>query len=129
LLVDDYFKVIREVVEACPAVHSSSITYDKRTTYEGFIKGVILFVDGSVLHLREFIDVEVEINRYMYAYHYQRNDKLIFRYDNTEHHRKLNLVTFPHHKHEGDEANVITSPAPNLVDVLTEIENLLNINL
>ncbi|AUB41957.1 hypothetical protein COO91_08048 [Nostoc flagelliforme CCNUN1] len=24
-------------------------------------------------------------------------NNLIFRYDNTEHHRKLNLTTFPHH--------------------------------
>jgi hypothetical protein len=68
LLIDDYFQVVYEAIEACPAVHSSSVTYDKRTSYEGFIKGNILFLDGSVLHIREFVDVETGIERYMYAY-------------------------------------------------------------
>ena len=127
MLIDDYFQVINQTIEACPTVHSSSVTYDKRTSYEGLIKGAILFLDGSVLHFREFVDVETGIERYMYAYHYQRDDKLIFRYDNTEHYRKLKLSTFPHHKHDGDEFNVIASPAPILTDVLAEIENLLDI--
>ncbi|MGK7925465.1 MAG: DUF6516 family protein [Spirulina sp.] len=50
---------------------------------------------------------------------------LIFRYDNTEHHRKLNLSTFSHHKHDRSEDNVIESETPFLVDVLKEIEYLL----
>ncbi|WP_293088902.1 DUF6516 family protein, partial [Okeania sp. SIO3B5] len=41
------------------------------------------------------------------------------------HHKKLNLPNFPHHKHEGSQENVISSNAPNLVDVLQEIENIL----
>lgn len=128
MLIDDYFQVIRETIEAYPAVHSSAITYDKRTSYEGYIKGTILLLDGSTLHIREFVDVETDIERYMYAYHYQRGDKFIFRYDNTEHHRKLKLPTFPHHKHAGDETNVIATPQPTLADVLTEIETLLDIS-
>jgi prepilin-type processing-associated H-X9-DG protein len=126
LLIDDYFQVVYETIEACLAVHSSSITYDKRTSYEGFVKGNILFLDGSVLHVREFVNVETGIERYMYAYHYQRDDKFVFRYDNTEHHRKLKLPTFPHHKHDGDEANVIASSAPILAAVLAEIASLLD---
>ncbi|MBD2577174.1 DUF6516 family protein [Oscillatoria sp. FACHB-1406] len=51
-------------------------------------------------------------------------NNLIFRYDNTEHHRKLNLPTFPHHKHDRSEDNVIGSDAPFLIDVLKEIENI-----
>ncbi len=47
---------------------------------------------------------------------------LIFRYDNTGHHRKLNLSTYPHHKHEGSEENVIPSSASVLQEVLKEIE-------
>jgi len=65
--------------------------------------------------------------RYTYAYQYQRGDELVFRYDNTEHHRKLKLPTFPHHKHDGSETNVIAAQAPTLAAVLEEIENLLNI--
>jgi hypothetical protein len=128
LLIDDYFQVICETIEAYPAVHSSSVTYDKRTSYQGYIKGAILLLDGSTLHICEFVDVETDIERYTYAYHYQHGDKFIFRYDNTEHHRKLNLPTFPHHKHVVDETNVIAAPAPTLADVLAEIETLLDIS-
>ena len=89
---------------------------------------MLLFWDASVLHFREFVDVETAIERYTYAYHYQRDDgAFIFRYDNTEHHQKLNLGTFPHHKHIGSETNVIASPAPTLADVLVEIESMLDI--
>jgi hypothetical protein len=127
LLIDDYFQTIRDTLEACPAVPSSSVTYDKRTSYVGFIRGTILLLDGSTLHFREFVDVETDIERYMYAYQYQRDDELVFRYDNTEHHRKLKLPTFPHHKHDGSETNVIAAQAPTLAAVLEEIGTLLNI--
>ncbi len=43
-------------------------------------------------------------------------------YDNSGHHNKLKLRTYPHHKHTGGEENVIESPAPELAAVLQEIE-------
>ncbi len=72
------------------------------------------------------MDVKTTINRDMYSYQYMdASNSLIFRYDNTEHHRKLNLPNYPHHKHEGSEDNILPSEAPMLADVLKEIENLL----
>ena len=57
---------------------------------------------------------------------YMTADKeLIFRYDNTGHHRKLNLSTFPHHKHDRSETNVLASNAPELAEILQEIMQLL----
>jgi len=129
LLIDVYFQTIHDTIEASRAVHSSSVTYDKRTSYVGFIKGTILLLDGSTLHFREFVDVETAIERYTYAYQYQRGDDLVFRYDNTEHHRKLKLPTFPHHKHDGSETSVIAARAPALAAVLEEVEILLNVPL
>ncbi len=62
----------------------------------------------------------------MYTYQYMTASKnLIFPYDNTRHHKKLNLPNFPHHKHDGSEDNVISSNAPTLVDLLQEIERYL----
>ncbi len=46
---------------------------------------------------------------------------LIFRYDNTGHHKKLNLPSHPHHKHVRREDVVVASSAPSLADVLNEI--------
>lgn len=121
--VEHYFQQIREIIESSPFIQLSDISYNKRSSYEGYIRGEVLFVDGSVLHLREFVDVEIESERLMYVYQYQDSEnKLIFRYDDTGHHKRLKLQTFPHHKHQGSEENVIASDAPTLSQVLEEIE-------
>ena len=66
----------------------------------------------------------------MYTYHYMAASKaLIFRYDNTGHHKRLNLPTYQHHKHDGSVEHVVASPAPNLGAVLTEIERLVQLPL
>jgi hypothetical protein len=77
------------------------------------------------LHLREFVNVQRGIDRYMYAYHYQRPDgTLVFRYDNTPHFSAL--PTFPHHKHEGTESTVLPATPPDLQAILAEIQGLIN---
>jgi hypothetical protein len=102
------------------------MTYDKRGAHEGFIRGELYFVDGSVLHMREFVDVEVTVERLVYVYQYMSPDRtLVFRYDNTGHHKKLNLPTYPHHKHQSSESNVLASDAPDLSTVLVEIETMI----
>ena len=52
---------------------------------------------------------------------------MVFRYDNSGHHRELGLPTFPHHKHDGSEGNVVSSVAPDLATVLDEIEALVQL--
>jgi hypothetical protein len=123
LRIEVYFQQVRKAIEASPIVQAFDIAYDKRSTYEGFIRGEIYFVDGSILHLREFIDAEINPERLTYVYQYMDStQRLVFRYDNTGHHRKLGLSTFPHHKHDGGEDNVLASSAPTLTQVLSEIE-------
>ena len=126
--IEVYFRQVQKTIESCPVVQLSNTTYEKRGTYEGFIRGDLYFVDGSTLHLREFLDVEITADRLMYVYQYiDSSKKLIFRYDNTGHHKKLGLPTYPHHKHEGSEDNVIPSTAPDLASVLQEIESLVQL--
>jgi hypothetical protein len=128
LQIEAHFRQLRDLVDACPVVQSSSITYDKRSTHEGFIRGEIYFVDASVLHLREFVDVETTVERLLHVYQYMdAHEQLRFRYDNTGHHKQLNLPTYPHHKHEGSSQQVIPSPAPDLAAVLGEIETLVQL--
>ncbi len=68
------------------------------------------------------MDVELSVERLTYVYQYMdAAQQLVFRYDNTGHHRKLNLPTYPHHKHEGSESYVVASSAPELSTVLDEI--------
>ncbi len=121
--VEIYFEQIGKVIQTCAVMQTLSVTYDKRADHEGFISGDLRFVDGSVLNLREFVDVEDVPERVMYVYQYRDAEgNLIFRYDNTGHHRKLHLPTYPHHKHDGEEDDVIPSDAPSLAAVLEEIE-------
>jgi len=128
LQIEAYFQQIRESIEACPVIRLSNVTYDKRSTYEGFVRGEFHFVDDTVLHLREFVDVETVIDRLMYVYQYMTATKtLVFRYDNTGHHKKLFLSTYPHHKHDGKD-NIIASSAPTLATVLNEIERLVQLS-
>ena len=125
-MIEDYFRQVETLIANAGIIHSSSLTYDKRSTSIGFIRGDIYFLDGSLLHLREFVNVEHGVERFMYAYHYQRPDgTLIFRYDNSPHFPAL--PTFPHHKHEGSTAVVIAASQPDLQSVLSEIQGLITI--
>ena len=62
-MIEDYFRHIESLIANADIVHSSSITYDKRSTYIGFIRGNIYFLDGSLLHLREFVNVQHGVER------------------------------------------------------------------
>lgn len=126
--IEAYFQQLRDLIEASPLVASFSATYDKRGTHEGFLRGELYFVDGSVLHVREYVDVETSVDRLMYVYQYSDpRGTLVFRYDNTGHHKRLRLTSYPHHKHVGSENNVIAAEAPDLADVLEEIEQLVQL--
>jgi len=126
LLIEDYFQRTKILIESSEIVKTFNIEIDKRGMYEGLIRGKIDFKDNTLLHFREFIYVEIDLDRKMYSYQYMNSqNKLIFRYDNARHHQKLNLSTFPHHKHDGSENNVVESDAPFLAEILNEIENIL----
>jgi hypothetical protein len=130
LRIEQYFLQTKQIVESSPIVDLSNITYEKRGTHEGFIRGRVRFVDNSILEWREFIDVEIIEDRLMYVYQYMHaSNKILFRYDNTGHHKKLDLSTYPHHKHEGSEDNVVPAKVMDLGTVLQEIESLVKLPL
>ncbi len=122
-MIEEYFRSLEALIAQTRIVIAETVTYDKRSTTIGFIRGELFFLDGSRLHLREYISVQPTVDRYTYSYHYQAPDgSLIFRYDNTPHFP--NLANFPHHKHVGDEMNVISVHAPELQVVLAEIQKI-----
>jgi len=122
LYIEEYFQHIQLAISSCPNVVTFTLDCDKRDSYEGFLRADITFIDESILRVREFVSVEYGIERDMYAYQYMdATNALIFRYDNTPHHQKLNLPTYPHHRHDSSEEIVIASSAPTLPMVLQEI--------
>ena len=109
-ILDEFSDIISwETVEVFEAVPS-----------EGFIRGTIMFIDGSTLSFLEYVKTTgnkpVKIK---YRYNYtDRNSRLIFRYDNAPHHREIK--TFPHHKHLPNN-KVEPTAEPNLKTILEEI--------
>lgn len=123
-MIEQYFQSMLDLLAALPFVESSNVNLEKRGDLAGFIRGEVEFRDGSsLLFFRELIDLRPSLHKIMYAYHYQKADgELIFRYDNTAHHKSIS--TFPIHKHlmGGD---VTSSEAPSLEQVLREIEEFI----
>ena len=77
------------------------------------IKATATLKDGPELHISEAEGADWR----EYAYHWQKDGRLIRRWDNAPHHK--GLPNFPHHVH--DDRNVISGEDLNLVDVLTYI--------
>jgi len=128
LRVEAYFADVRKTIELSPIVSLSNVSYEKRGTYEGIIRGRVQFVDNTVLEWREYVDVETNVDRLMYVYQYMTASMgLIFRYDNTGHHKKSGLPTYPHHKHLGHTGSVVPSDPMDLKNVLQEIQSIVEL--
>ncbi|MFN5515648.1 MAG: DUF6516 family protein [Cyanobacteriota bacterium] len=127
MLIESYFKRIRRLLKNPVIIQPFELKTEKRAENLGFIRGHIVFIDGSQLYIREFVEVEISIDRAKYSYQYiDQRGELIFRYDNAPHHQKLNLSSFPHHKHDRHEDRIIASTAPFLEDIFQEIEQIIN---
>jgi len=70
------------------------------------------------------IGEEGHVEHLGYRYHFQdRDNNLIFRYDNTPHFP--DLKTFPNHKHLPDK--VMAAKRPSVFEVLKEVNELLRL--
>lgn len=125
-MIEEYFEHIQALLQSTRLAQPPEVNYDRRDKETGFLRGDLVFKDGSRLHFREFVHVNLgqPVNRYMYAFHHMRADEtMIFRYDDADHFPKL--LSAPHHKHIG-ENDVVATDAPDLQSVLREIESLVN---
>jgi len=84
----------------------------------------VRFANGYLLELNEAIVGEGEVIGHLgYRYHLQDKDNnLVFRYDNTPHYKSAH--TFPHHKHVPDK--VIGVQQPSIIDVIAEAKQRTN---
>ncbi|WP_339137442.1 MAG: DUF6516 family protein [Candidatus Electrothrix sp. GW3-4] len=96
---------------------SSEVMTDIRTEKIGFVKGALVFLDGSTLFFKEYLDLRFRLDKKTYSFHYQdAQTQLRFRYDNAAHKPALG---FHDHKHTPEET--LPSTTPHLQDVLDEI--------
>ena len=98
---------------------SSDVISDVRTENIGLLKGVISFLDGSILFFKEYLDLRYRLDKKMYSFHYQdAQETLRFRYDNADHKPALGF-----HDHKHTPLEIYSSTVPNLQEALDEILN------
>ncbi len=125
--IDNYVAQMEATIRSYPIIQDFTLNLRRDNDTVGLIWGRLTFQDSSTLHFRECMNFGSASPRLSYSYHYMdAAQQLIFRYDNTNHHKKLCLPTFPHHKHAGSEATILPSSPPDLPTVLQEILTLLD---
>lgn len=118
--VQAYFEKIRKTVEKCGLINSHSLLTEERSHRLGYIRGEMRLIDNSILYFREFVDMNQKKFKDDYSYQYQREDTtLVFRYDNAPHHPEIK--SFPHHKHQSSEENIVECQEPDIDSILLEI--------
>ncbi len=122
-MINGYLHRLYDTIVSRGYIEIEQLAFDSRSNQRGTIRGRLKFHDGSLL---DFGEVLVSQNRRIvklrYAYHYQdASGNLLFRYDNAPHYP--NIPTHPHHKHVG--STVVPARAPDLSEVLPEIEQLI----
>lgn len=126
MLVKDYqaqlLAIIQKQIEN-EWILAYDFAVDTRSNYLAFIQGKLEFRDGSCLFFKEFVDLQETLEKLSYSFHYQnRENNLIFRYDNAKHKPDLG---YSNHKHI--KQKIIPSTIPKLDEIITEIiDNYLN---
>ncbi len=116
--IGEYLEDIERLINDLPFKLSARFQVENRGNAVLYFKGVIVFIDSSELHFKEYFLTIPVWHKLAYSYHYQNREKeLIFRFDNAEHYS--GVETFPHHKHLKDK--VLPSKEPSLKEVLREI--------
>lgn len=82
-----------------------------------YLKAKDEIIDGSLLYIKEYISE----NEYLYSYHWQDTvGKIIVRWDNAPHHKKIK--TYPHHTHQN---GIKESKIKDFKDILILIKKII----
>lgn len=115
----NYLARIEATIHSRGDIEPKDLSVEAESTLVGHIVDRLIFYDESFLKIEEVVFVsDRKVEKLRYSYHYQKGDRLIFRYDNAPHHPEL--PTFPHYKHVDDR--VEPCQEPDLQDVLREID-------
>ena len=121
MLLRNYLKLFRQSIEKFENygyTESLEIKEEIRPNKQAIIKAKIIFINRSVLHIKEYIYAKYKIEKINYAYQYQdKNRELIFRYDNAIHRPALG---FKEHKHTMDGV-IIEASLPDISDIVDEV--------
>ncbi|MCK4823233.1 hypothetical protein KA005_46180 [bacterium] len=117
----DYSAALRcavEKLENYGFTEAIDIKEETRAGKQAIVEIQVTLVDGSVIHIKEYIDAKYRIEKLRYAYQYQdRDGGLIFRYDNAAHKPALG---FKEHKHTST-GEVIKAASPDIQVLIDEV--------
>lgn len=117
-LITEYVSELKRLIDSIPFKLSTKVNIDNRGEVALYLKGEIIFSDQSELHFKEYFIAIPVLRKLAYSYHYQdRYKKMIFRFDNAEHH--LEVKTYPYHKHIIDA--IVPSNEISLKEVIKNI--------
>ena len=120
-MIKAYFAEIEATIQTFSYLDSYSLKKKLFNKTFCYIGGSITFINGHRLDFMEAKQFD-PIAKPKYRYHYMHeNNEMIFRYDNSQHHK--HLLNFPHHKHISTE--IVASTEPEMQDVLLEIARLI----
>ena len=98
--LDEYLDLFRKTMEKFEKYGYADIVEireEVRANKQAILIAKVALIDGSILHIKEYIDAKYGIDRVSYADQYQdRTDQLIFMYDNAAHRPALG---FKEHRH------------------------------
>lgn len=119
-MIGEYFGELERQLGSFPLVVSVETETERVDLDRGYVRGTATFVDGSELHLFEYVVIQDGIaRREDYRYHHQTEEgELIRRWDTAPHHEEVG--TFPHHVHVSDK-EVEPSEPMSVETVLGEI--------
>ncbi len=124
-MIETYFAEIEATIHTFPYTDSYLLKKKRYNKTFGYIGGTITFENNYCLNFMEAKQLDPTIKaKYRYQY-MDEDDKMIFRYDNSSHHK--HLPNFPHHKHLASD-KIIVSTEPELHDILLEIAQTIRKN-
>ena len=125
MLIGKYLVSFRRAIELLDDYgFAESITYkeERRAGKQVIVNAEVVLVDGSRLIIREYVGSKYGLEKLSYAYQYQdRDENLIFRYDNAAHKPALSS---PNHRHDENGEIEIVDP-PEIQALIDEVIRLL----
>lgn len=125
MFIATYLEQLKERLLVDPIVASFSISRERATDKDGYLRARLTLVDESMLEFSEYVQLDADnaLQVVTYSYHWaDAEQNLILRWDNTPHFP--DLPGFPHHIHDGQRQVVEPGRPMSLFAVLDEVVQL-----
>lgn len=126
--LQNYIDLIKDKLTTSVIIDSFKIVDERTLFYRGYFRARIILKNSDFLELAEsftVIDNRLVTLSYRYQWMAENKQQLKKRWDNVEHFP--DLPNFPHHVHVGDEFIVKPSESRNILQILTLIEQEIDI--